>query len=129
MASKDVRNRALELQSSSEDDSGSEEREESKMSWKQFLRKKLLNGDAKALEENPWLKELGYDIRDDAVKHVLTAWKINMAKKSKGSIDRFQLGVQSRKRNKSESIYFRTRWFEQGENTMVLKWPGREKRI
>jgi len=74
----------LELQSSSEDDSGSDNetrtREESKMSWKQFLRKKLLNRDSKALEENPWLKELGYDIRDHAVKDVLTALKINMAK-------------------------------------------------
>ena len=88
-----------------------------------------MNSDSKAMKENPWLKELGYDIRDAAVKDAVIALNTNTAKKAKGSIERFQLRFRSRKRNQSESIYIRKEWLEQRENTMVLKWPGRKSHM
>ena len=33
--------------------------------WQQYLRTHLINLKSEALKKNPWLKETGYDIRDD----------------------------------------------------------------
>ncbi len=79
------------------------------------------------MQSNAWLKELGYDIRDDAVKDALTAMNGNWTKMENGTIDKFTLKFRSRKQNKSESLYFRKRWIVQRDNTLVLNWPRRKQ--
>ena len=78
MVEQSVRKRTLELQQGSGDDEQSDyekRAKESGLSWRKFLCSKILNSDCNVIRDNPWLLELGYDIRDDAVKDVLTATK------------------------------------------------------
>ena len=41
------------------------EQKESGLSWRKFLRSKILNSDCDVIRDNPRFLELGYDIRDD----------------------------------------------------------------
>ena len=100
------------------------EQKESGLSWRKFLRSKILNSDCNVIRDNPWFLELGYDIRDDDVKDVLTATKGNMTKLSKGDISKFRMRYRNRKKLTAESIYLRPRWIHsQGENTLTIQWP------
>ena len=97
---------------------------EKPISWKQFLRNKLVKSDGDAVKANPWLLDLAFDIRDDSVKDVTTAMKGCWTKLANGTLDKFTLKFRSRKRNKSESMYFRSRWIEVKQNSVVLHWPN-----
>ncbi len=94
------------------------------ISWSQFLRERLVRSDSPAVAENPWLQDVGYDIRDSARKEFLTSMKGCWTKLRNGSIDKFKLRFRSRKKSKSESFYVRSRWIEQTPNSIVLKLPG-----
>jgi hypothetical protein len=80
---------------------------------KKDLRALFVNNTSDAVRENPWLLEVGYDIRDDAVKDVITAFKGNMTKMKEKTIDKFQLQFRSKKKQKSETFYLRHRWIVQ----------------
>ena len=125
MVEQSVRKRTLELQQGNGDDEQSDyEQKESGLSWKKFLRSKILNSDCDVIRDNPWLLDLGNDIRDDAVKNVLTPTKGTMTKLSKGVLRKFRMRYRNRKKLTSESIYLRPRWIHsQGENTLTIQWP------
>ena len=93
------------------------EQRESGLSWRKFLRSKILNSDCDVIHDNAWLLELGYDICDDAVKDVLTATKGNMTKLSKGDTTKFRMRYRNRKKLTSESIYLRPRWIHSKPKT------------
>ena len=42
------------------------------ISWRKFIRSYILNEDSALVKENPWSRELGYDIRDYVCKDFLT---------------------------------------------------------
>ena len=83
------------------------------VSWSKFLRTKILNRGSTAVQENPWLLETPYDIRDDARKDFATAMKGCWTKLRNGTIDEFKLRLRSRKQCKSQSFYVRSRWIVQ----------------
>ena len=62
------------------------------LTWQQYLRKHVLHSKSETLKKNPWLKETGYNIRDDAQKRLITAFDTNVAKVKKG-IKMFQVAL------------------------------------
>jgi transposase len=72
-----------------------------------------VNKKSDTIKANPWLLEVAYDIRDDAIKDVLTALKGNSTKMKGGQIDKFQMQFRSKKKQKSETFYLRSRWIVQ----------------
>lgn len=62
------------------------------------VRAHVLNSDAPLLVDKPWVKEVPYDLRDEAAKDLLQAMKANETKKSKG--DRHAFGATFRFQNK-----------------------------
>src|SRR3989338_6463959 len=50
------------------------------LTWQQYLRKHILHSKSETLKKNPWLKETGYNIRDDAQKHLITTFDTNVTK-------------------------------------------------
>ena len=64
------------------------------LTWQQYLRKHVLHSKSETLKKNPWLKETGYNIRDDAQKCLMTAFDTNVAKVKKGVIKCFKLYFQ-----------------------------------
>ncbi len=94
-----------------------------KTATKKELRSLFVNNTSEVVEANPWLLDVGYDIRDDAVKDFVTAMKGNFTKKTKGSIDAFDMRFRSKKRQKSETFYLRSRWIKQGRNLITLHLP------
>ena len=99
------------------------------ISWRKFIRSYILNEDSALVKENPWSRELGYDIRDDVCKDFLTAMKGCWTKMEQCQIeiDEFKMKFRSKKRDKSSSIYFRSRWIENKGRSIVLKWPKQSK--
>src|SRR3989338_11174174 len=75
------------------------------LTWQQYLRKHVLHSKSETLKKNPWLKETGYNIRDDAQKRLITAFDTNVAKVKKGIIKCFKLHFNRRKKSTSESIH------------------------
>ena len=96
------------------------------VSWIRFLRSQVLNGDSPSVRDHPWLSDLGYDIRDGALKDFITSMKGCWTKMEVGTIDSFKLRPRSKKKCRSESLYFRSRYIQLKENTLVLKFPGQE---
>lgn len=76
-----------------------------------------------AVVNNPWLNEVGFDIRDDALKEFRTSLKGNFTKLKTNDIASFDMRYRSKKRQKSETFYLRKRWITQTKNTIVLKLP------
>lgn len=100
-----------------------EEGKKGQITWKKFLRALIINKDSSAVKENPWLEEVGYDIKDGAISDLLSSMKACWTNMNKGNIDNFQIKYKSRKRNKSESLFFRRRWIQRKGNNLILKWP------
>ena len=96
------------------------------LGWAKFLRSKILNRGSTIVEDNPWLLDTPYDIRDDARKDFTTAMKGCWTKLRDGTIDKFKLRFRSRKHSNSESFYVRSQWIAQTQNTIILKLPGLE---
>jgi putative transposase len=82
-----------------------------------------VNKKSDTIKANPWLLEVAYDIRDDAIKDVLTALKGNWTKMKGGQINKFQMQFRSKKKQKSETFYLRSRWIVQKKNTLILNLP------
>ena len=98
--------------------------------WKQYLRKELLNGGAPILAANPWCLALGYDIRDMAMNDALLAYSTGVKKVKAKKITHFDLHFRSKKTLKSESLYFRKQYIKkEGTNYLGLKWPNQRKLI
>lgn len=97
------------------DDSVKMQREFSEESWLYFLRHRFVAIDSPVVEENPWLKDVGYDIRDEALKSALTAWKNGCQRVKKKEITHFKLHFKSRKAP-SEAIYLRSKWLKTHDN-------------
>lgn len=53
------------------------------------VRAHVLNSDAPLLADKPWVKEVPYDLRDEAAKDLLQAMKANETKKRKGDPNAF----------------------------------------
>lgn len=96
------------------------------ISWKKFLRHEFVALDSPAVTDNPWLKDVGYDIRDGAVVDFLTAEATALRRKQEGAIQTFDMSFKSKKNLRSESLYFRARWIEVHDNHVVLKWPNQD---
>jgi len=94
---------------------------------KKLLRSLFVNNDSDAVKDNPWLLEVGYDIRDDAIKDVLTGLKGNFTKVKEGLQEKFEMRFRSKKKMKSEVFYLRSRWIVQGKNTITLRLPKMKK--
>ncbi len=50
------------------------------------LRNFLVNKSADLLQDKPWVTNVPYDLRDEAVKDFIQAWKANETKKKKGDV-------------------------------------------
>ena len=98
------------------------EQKESCLTWRKFLRSKILNSDCDVIRDNTRLLELGYDIRDDSVKDVLTATKGNMTKLSKGDITKFRMRYRNRKKLRNQSTHARVDP-QPRRNTLTIQWP------
>jgi len=90
---------------------------------KKNLRSLVINDSSPFIQENPWVKECGYDIRDDSLKSFLTSLKGNFTKKKEGIQKKFQMHFRSIKKLKSESILFRSRWIKIEGKRIIMKWP------
>ena len=91
-----------------------------------YLRSEVVNEDSPAMQQNSWLKEVGYDIRDAALQDALTAYTTGLKKLTDKTISQFKLQFRSRKKSTSESLYLRSRWINQKENKprlLDIKWP------
>lgn len=96
---------------------------------KKLLRSLFVNNDADIVQHNTWLLETGYDIRDDAIKDFLTSLKGNITKVKQGLQEKFTMQFRSKKRQKSECIYIRSRWIKKENNTISIKLPLIKKPI
>jgi len=96
------------------------------ISWKKFLRHEFVATNSPAVTQNPWLKDVSYDIRDAAVVEYLTSESTAMARMKNGDIKSFDMKFKSRKKCRSESLYFRARWIEVHDNHVILKWPNQK---
>jgi len=83
-----------------------------------------MKDDSKTIQENAWLKEVGYDVRDDAIKDFTTAIKGNHTKLREKTIEKFNMKFRSKKRMKSETFYLRKRWIVQTKNAILLRLPN-----
>lgn len=102
-------------------------RESTQRQTKKSLRALIVNDDSPAVAANPWLKEVGYDIRDDAIKDFLTGMKGNWTKLKNGTQSKFLMRFRSKKHLKSETFYVRHRWITQKKNTIVIALPKMKK--
>ncbi len=86
----------------------------------------MLNRDSAAAIKNPWLLEHSYDIRDGAQKDFMASMKGNWTKLNEGQIDKFKMSFHSKKHDRSESIYVRSRWVTPGhtKNSLEFAVPG-----
>eukprot|EP00761_Pharyngomonas_kirbyi_P007778 gb/GECH01007789.1/.p1 GENE.gb/GECH01007789.1/~~gb/GECH01007789.1/.p1 ORF type:complete len:255 (+),score=10.97 gb/GECH01007789.1/:1-765(+) len=80
---------------------------------KQNLRKLFVNKDSQAVTNNPWLLELGYDSRDEAVQDFISALAINKKickdkKKSNVQCRPFKMRCKSKKKLQ-ECVFIRER--------------------
>jgi transposase len=91
------------------------------------LRALFVKEGSEAVEKNPWLNEVGFDIRDDALKEFRTSLKGNFTKLKNKDLTTFEMSFRSKKRQKSETFYLRKRWITQTKNTIVLKLPNMAK--
>lgn len=92
------------------------------ITWKQFLRQQVVSNKSELIANNPWALEVGYDIRDYAVKEFCTALRTEYAKKKEGGIKNFRMKFRSKK-SRSESIYLRKRWISVEGHTLTIKFP------
>jgi hypothetical protein len=88
-----------------------------------MLRSLFVNNDSEAVKNNPWLTEVGYDIRAEAIREISWALKANRTKIKKGLQKNFIMQHRVKKSQKSETFYIRHRWILQRKNTIVLKIP------
>lgn len=94
-----------------------------------YLRSIVVNSESTLVQQNPWLNDVGYDIRDAALNDALTAYTTGMMKLKTKAISRFQLQFRSRKKSSSESVYLRSRWIERANDNssrLSVKWPGKK---
>ena len=98
-------------------------RESKERPTRKLLRSLFINKDSPGVLANPWLEEVGYDIRDDAIKDFLTAMKGNWSKIKKGTIKTFDIHFRSKKRQRSETFYVRKGWISRTDNAIVLTLP------
>src|SRR3989338_4379727 len=99
------------------------------LNWQQYLRTHLINLKSEALKKNPWLKETGYDIRDDAQKRVMTTFKTNLDKLKKGTIKQFKMRFRSKKKAQSESIWLSEAYIDVSKvnkGTLRLNLPNQK---
>ena len=90
-----------------------------KMTMRQYLRYKCITNTSELVVQNPWLLNVKNNLRDDAVKEVLTALKANMTKLSNGSIKEFKLNYK-KKKCKSESFYCQRGWIKDNGDHLVI---------
>jgi putative transposase len=90
---------------------------------KKTLRSLFVNNTSDAVKENPWLLSVGYDIRDDAIKDLLSAMKGNFTKLKNGTQEKFQMQFRSKKKQRSETFYLRSRWITRKKNTLTVNLP------
>ncbi|MEZ0208895.1 MAG: RNA-guided endonuclease InsQ/TnpB family protein [Candidatus Paceibacterota bacterium] len=90
---------------------------------KKILRSLFVNNTSDAVKANPWLLSVGYDIRDDAVKDLLSAMKGNFTKLKNGTQEKFQMQFRSKKKQRSETFYLRSRWITRKKNTLTIHLP------
>lgn len=98
-------------------------RETKKRTSLKDLRALFVKDESEGVTKNPWLKEVGFDIRDDAIKDFRTALKGNFTRLKTGDITSFKMNYRSKKNIKSQTFYVRKRWIEQKKNTIILKLP------
>lgn len=94
-----------------------------------YLRSEIINNESALVLANPWLKVVGYDIRDAALIDAHTAYITGMKKVSNGRIRDFTLQFRSRKKTQSESLYLRSRWVvlrDDKKNRIDIKWPNQK---
>jgi hypothetical protein len=81
---------------------------------KQNLRKYFVNNQSPHLKDKPWIKELAYDSRDEAVQDFISAFKINKKKYYQSNKNHyFQMHFKSKKRKRQESFFIRERHWNQ----------------
>jgi putative transposase len=111
------------------------------------LRNYCVSSDCQLVQDNPWVKEIPYDLRDEAVKDFVQAWKALQTKKSKGDKHSFhadfkfqhkyrksrKIVIHSKHWKKPGHIYSYTDLFSCGENlplsleydsSITLNWLG-----
>ncbi|MDP2434222.1 MAG: transposase [archaeon] len=91
------------------------------------LRALFVKNDSEAVINNPWLKEVGFDIRCAALDEFQTALKGNFTKMKNGDLTSFDIHYRSKKKQTSETFYLRKKWIHQTKNTIVLKLPKTPK--
>lgn len=77
----------------------------------EWLRAQVVNNDSPAVVNNPWLKDVPADIRDEAVRDLLKAYK-SAAARFKKDRKSYQLKKHSKKRLDQESITIPSKHWE-----------------
>jgi len=71
---------------------------------RKYYRDLFVNKDSPAVQENPWLEDVPYDVRDGAVTDILHNLSTNFIKLKNRSIKTFRLSFRSKK-DKTQSIH------------------------
>jgi putative transposase len=79
-----------------------------------LLRQRFVNEDSVTVQENPWMKEVPYDVRDDALRDLLKAFWSNMEKKKLNPQHTFELKFRTRK-DRSETFTLHAKHWRNGE--------------
>jgi putative transposase len=77
---------------------------------KKFFRSWCLNSNSELFKQNPWLKQVPYDVRDEAMNDFLKAYKSTMARLQKGSIKQFKMQFRSKKHDDSSISVLKKHW-------------------
>src|SRR3989338_3725108 len=80
-------------------------RETKKRTSLKDLRALFVKDESEGVTKNPWLKEVGFDIRDEAIKDFRTALKGNFTRLKTGDITSFKMNYRSKKNIKSQTFY------------------------
>ena len=94
-----------------------------------YLRSEIVNNESALVLANPWLKNVGYDIRDAALNDAYTAYCTGVKKVANGTFRKFTLRFRSRKKTPTESLYLRSRWIvlrNDKKNRLDIKWPNQK---
>lgn len=90
----------------------------------QELRNALVKKISPAVVANPWLGEVGFDIRDDGVSAFLDAMRSNETKLRQGDIRKFRMAFRKKKYLQRETITIRPRWLKRTPRGLELNLPN-----
>lgn len=74
------------------------------------LRALLLNSDSDAMKQHAWLRDVPYDVRDEAIRDLVKAYQSNLAKKKKNPNHTFDLKFRSRKAPSETIVLHAKHW-------------------